>query len=84
MSCRVIKRGLEYAMFDELVKACLRKSITTIKGYYIKTAKNVMVATHYREMGFQLLTQLESGDSEWQYTIPADYIPKANIKVVNE
>tara|TARA_B100000315_G_scaffold8378_1_gene8328 strand:- start:3103 stop:4902 length:1800 start_codon:yes stop_codon:yes gene_type:complete len=84
MSCRVIKRGLEYAMFDELVKACLRKSITTIKGYYIKTAKNVMVATHYREMGFQLLTQLESGDSEWRYTIPADYIPKANIKVVNE
>ena len=76
MSCRVLKRGMEYAMFDSLVSECVNKKITKIYGYYYKTAKNAMVAEFYKDMGFTRTDLNDSGDSVWEYTIPEKYEKK--------
>ena len=43
MSCRVFNRGLEFAVFDQLISWCKNESISTILGYYIPTKKNLIV-----------------------------------------
>ncbi|MDB5216046.1 MAG: FkbH like protein [Myxococcaceae bacterium] len=53
MSCRVLKRSLELAMFDALVDAARRRGIDTLIGYYEPSPKNAMVATHYESLAFE-------------------------------
>lgn len=73
MSCRVLKRDMECAMMDELVRRCKMHQIDTIYGYYYRTAKNNMVRYFYRERGFTLLEEQENGDSLWRFEIPQNY-----------
>ena len=53
MSCRVLKRELELAMFDALIEQCQARGIQKIMGVYIPSKKNSMVAEHYAGLGFQ-------------------------------
>lgn len=53
MSCRVLKRGVEFAMFEHLVQSCRERGVEKIVGYYIKTEKNAMVANLYPDLGFR-------------------------------
>jgi len=69
MSCRVLKRGMENAMFDRLIARCLARGIRTVTGYYYKTAKNAMVANFYGTLGFEKISG-EDADSVWLYRIP--------------
>lgn len=69
MSCRVLKRGMEEAMFDELVKIAKQNGIRAIKGYYYKTAKNNMVSNLYANLGFTKIGH-NGEDTVWQYVIP--------------
>lgn len=55
MSCRVLKRDMEFAMLDELVSKAKAKGITEIFGYYYPTKKNSMVKDLYGDFGFQLI-----------------------------
>lgn len=73
MSCRVLKRDMECAMMDELVRRCRRNNIEVIYGYYYRTAKNNMVRYFYRERGFVLIEERENGDSCWRFEINQDY-----------
>ena len=57
MSCRVLKRDLEYAMMDELVEKCKSKNINEIYGYYYPTTKNSMVSDFYDRQGFELINK---------------------------
>lgn len=83
MSCRVLKRNLEHAMIDELVKNCLNNNIPLIKAQYFKTAKNEMVKNLYNELNFELLDKT-SDKSVWQLKI-SNYKNLNNIiKVTNE
>lgn len=76
MSCRVLKRDMEYAMFDSLVKKAKKEKIKKIIGYYYPTMKNGMVKDFYKNMGFNLLNEDEDGNSTWEYTIPSRYTKK--------
>lgn len=76
MSCRVLKRDMEYAMMDELVKHCRKKNITLIKGYYYPTAKNGMVKEFYGQLGFTKTAEDENGNSEWEFAVTGDYMEK--------
>lgn len=69
MSCRVLKRDMEIAMLDELVRRAKDKGITRINGFYYKTHKNSMVAELYSSFGFTLDKKLDNGDSEWHLNI---------------
>ena len=52
MSCRVLKRDMEFAMLDELVRQAKAKNVTTLVGHYLPTKKNGMVAELYTDLGF--------------------------------
>lgn len=72
MSCRVFKRQMEYAMFDQLVELCQQHNIDKIQGEYIPTKKNMPVADLYQKLGF-VLKEEQAGYQLWEYTIPTDY-----------
>lgn len=82
MSCRVLKRDMEYAMMDSIVEACQACGIETIMGYYYPTAKNAMVKDFYETMGFEKTEETDTGVTIWRFEIPADYEPKNTVIAV--
>jgi len=66
MSCRVLKRDMEFAMLDALVARCKEQGICEIIGYYYPTAKNGMVKELYKTFGFELVSSDESGNTVWK------------------
>lgn len=79
MSCRVLKRDMEYAMLDSMVEACQECDIPTIMGYYYPTAKNAMVKEFYGLMGFEKVREDADGSSIWRFDIPAVYERKNTV-----
>lgn len=69
MSCRVLKRDMEYAMMDELIRICREKGIEEIWGYYYPTAKNRMVKNFYGDQGFEKQTEADDGSSVWKMNL---------------
>lgn len=53
MSCRVLKRGMEEFIMDEIVETAKKNGFDTVVGEYLPTAKNKMVAKLYSRMGLQ-------------------------------
>ncbi len=78
MSCRVLKRDMEFAMMDSLVEKCRERNIKKIIGYYYPTAKNNMVREFYRTQGFEKLSEDADGNSTWLFPVTDDYTPKNN------
>ena len=70
MSCRVLKREMEFAMFDALVEQCQVHGIRRIVGVYIPSKKNSMVAGHYASLGFSRVDGTSGGGDVWQYDVP--------------
>lgn len=79
MSCRVLKRDMEFAMMDTLVEKCKNFGIDTIYGYYYPTAKNAMVKEFYSLQGFEKTDEDEQGNATWKYEIPAEYSNKNEV-----
>lgn len=67
MSCRVLKRDMELAMFDRLVEECQNRGIDEIIGYYYPTPKNKMVKDFYQTLGFTLISTDDDGNTVWKY-----------------
>ncbi len=81
MSCRVLKRDMEYAMMNELVTVAKKRGIEQITGYYYKTAKNSMVKDFYALHGFTKVGE-NGEDSVWTLNIN-DYVFKEHAIAVN-
>lgn len=73
MSCRVLKRDMEYAMMDELVEKAREHGIKKIYGYYYPTAKNTMVKDFYALQGFTKISEDEEGNSVWEFIVDETY-----------
>lgn len=76
MSCRVLKRDMEYAMMDELVEQSRQAGVKVIKGYYYPTAKNRMVQNFYELQGFTKTHEDSQGNTEWELVISSTYKKK--------
>ena len=72
MSCRVLKRDMEFAMMDELVKNCRMQGISVIYGYFYPTGKNAMVKDFFAIQGFDKLNE-DGAKTVWKFEIPNDY-----------
>jgi FkbH-like protein len=57
MSCRVLKRGMEHFILNNIVALAKQHGYSYVKGEYLPTAKNEMVKDHYKNLGFE-----QSGD----------------------
>jgi FkbH-like protein len=82
MSCRVLKRDMERAMLDALVAAARAAGAYELRGTYLRTPKNAMVAEHYPTLGFQPASPENDADrSAWKLDL-SSYVPSnRHIKV---
>ena len=83
MSCRVLKRDMEYAMIDMLVEEAKKRSIQNIYGYYYPTAKNAMVKNFYGDIGFIKIATNEDESSKWLLTDLDKYTNQNKVIEVN-
>ncbi len=79
MSCRVLKRDMEFAMMDELVAKAQATGMKKIVGYYYPTAKNSMVKDFYHRMGFEKISEDEEGNTVWEFDVTEDYQNKQSV-----
>lgn len=75
MSCRVLKRGMEEFIVNDIVNVAKEKGITKIIGEYIKTPKNAMVRDFYKKMGFD-----DIGDGKYELNIEKYKLLKTFIR----
>jgi FkbH-like protein len=66
MSCRVIARGVENAILQEIVIEARQRGVRSIIGKYCPTARNKLVEDHYSKLGFRLIRSHEDGTTVWQ------------------
>jgi FkbH-like protein len=76
MSCRVLNREMEFAMFDALVEECQLREIRKIVGVYIPSKKNSMVAGHYASLGFNAMSGTSDVGDWWSYDVPLTFSPR--------
>lgn len=53
MSCRVMKRGMEAFIVNNIIDTAKHNNYSIVEGEYIKTSKNSMVADIYEILGFK-------------------------------
>ena len=82
MCCRVLKRNMEFAMLDILIKKSKEKNVKTIYGYYYPTLKNKMVSDFYNLQGFEEISCDNNGNKIYKLDI-SEYKNKNNIIEVN-
>lgn len=71
MSCRVLNREMELAMFDALIEQCRARGLRTLLGVYIPSRKNAVVADLYSRLGFLPDHEDAQGASWWRFTLPS-------------
>ena len=76
MSCRVLKRDMEFAMMDKLVDESINRGVEEIYGYYYPTQKNGMVKDFYSLQGFEKISEDNAGNSVWKFKVNKKYKKK--------
>ncbi len=80
-SCRVLSRGVEETMMNELVALARAAGVERIVGEYMPTARNGMVAEFYPRLGFSELDTAPNGCKRFT-CIPESFAPlKSFIEV---
>lgn len=69
MSCRVLKRGMEYAMINRLVEEAQKAGVAEIFGYYYPTKKNAMVKELFGDFGFAKISEDDDGNTVWKLEV---------------
>ena len=86
MSCRVIGRSVEQTMLHYLSRQAARYGAAKIRGLYIPSAKNELVADLYERMGFSQAEALAEGRA-FEYELGASGLvtnPFIQIETVGE
>jgi len=77
MSCRVLKRGMENFVLNQIVTFAKKYNFKNVIGEYIKTPKNELVINHYSDLGFK-----KNGD-KWFLDVKSYQNKKTFIKINN-
>jgi len=83
MSCRVIGRGVERAALQVLVDQARALGCSELRGQFLPSPRNQMVAQHYAKLGFTLALQADDGASDWVLPL-AGWQPDAQPAIVLE
>lgn len=76
MSCRVLKRGMEEFILDEIIKTAEENGFDKVIGEYIRTPKNNMVSELYKKMGFEEISKDKYKVNIAEYIKHKTYIQK--------
>jgi FkbH-like protein len=71
MSCRVIGRGIESAVWNVILEDARRAGCSTLVADYIPTQKNAQVATFFQELGLDLVDTATDGSRHYRIALPA-------------
>ena len=75
MSCRVLSRGVEEALFLHLWNEAKARGLERLRGVYIPGPRNALVQDHYQHLGF---TECEPDSSDpqgakcWEFRVAAE------------
>ena len=69
MSCRVIGRTVEAELLAQLCELAQKQGLTQLRGTYIPSTKNGMVAGIYEKFGFDKIDETEDGQTIWVYDL---------------
>jgi len=69
MSCRVLKRGVEHFVFEELLRHAREQGVRALVGEYRPSGKNGMVAGLFEELGFTKVAQDDAGVTRWELAL---------------
>jgi predicted enzyme involved in methoxymalonyl-ACP biosynthesis len=69
MSCRVLGRGVEEYLMNQLLSMARERSLSRVSGEYLPSAKNAMVKDFWRRFGFE-----NSAGALWEIEVSA-YVP---------
>lgn len=77
MSCRVLNRGVEFLIFQNLINYCKENSISKVIGFYSPTPKNALVKELYGKLGGEKTIESSEYDT-WSFNVsswesPAKY-----------
>jgi FkbH-like protein len=73
MSCRVLQRGVEQYVMNEVFAIAAERGLSQVTGRYSATAKNGMVKDFFSNFGFICVTS-EDGETRWSRQVES-YIP---------
>ena len=65
MSCRVLGRGVERLLFNELISAARRAGLNSLVGFYKPTDRNGLVRNHFSQLGFSS-DGVDGGVERWR------------------
>jgi len=71
MSCRVIGRRVEEAVFSELLRSAKDHKKSALKGTFIESGRNEIVRDHFFKIGFGPVQGCET-ESEWLFDVAGD------------
>ena len=74
MSCRVIGRGVETAIWSQIASNASRSGCATLRATFIPSAKNAQVADFYERLGLAL-TQTTGDGARYYSTALASFAP---------
>jgi predicted enzyme involved in methoxymalonyl-ACP biosynthesis len=78
MSCRVLKRGVEEEVLNELVRLAKLKDCRSLLGTFLPTPKNEMVRDFYARMGFTLTAE---SDTKREFELRLDVFQPVATKI---
>jgi len=81
MSCRVLKRGVEEEVLNELVRLAKLKDCRSLLGTFLPTPKNDMVRDFYSRMGFSLTAETET-KREFELRLESFRAVSTKIKII--
>jgi FkbH-like protein len=81
MSCRVLKRDMEFAVLDDLAVRARAVGLRWLVGTYKPTKKNGMVADHYAKLGFENVSEVADGTTVWRLDLDGYTLRNQHIRV---
>lgn len=71
MSCRVLERGVERAVLNEIIRIAKTAGLSRVVGEYIPSPRNAMVRDHYEKLRFKAVASDTSGEghTRWELSV---------------
>lgn len=80
MSCRVLKRGMEEFIVNQIVETARANGFAKVVGEYLKTPKNAMVEHIYEKLGFDAIGENQFAADIEKFKLNRTFITKENAK----
>jgi len=77
MSCRVLKRGVEDLLLNDLCAAAIGRGARTVRGEFIPTARNALAREHYQHLGFVRIRD-DNEHTWWELKLVEDWKPRTH------